>query len=133
MNGTFRVGRREVWVDPETHRAKPAFLKFIWEVNRLCDEANVTPIFGEPTFEQDTLRDWEHYPEADVIHIRGEQARKADPTIRIVARSDFARQLFDQVEELLRPDIALIESAHVRGMSKREQQMWIDGWKGHNE
>jgi hypothetical protein len=129
---TIRVGRREVWVNPETKKATPAMIAVIHKVNDICHEEEREPIFGRPEFERDTLRDWEHYPEADIIHIRGEQARLLDPTIRIVPRTPEAERIFDAAWQELHPRIALIEYATTLGMSKEDQKFWIKGWKDHN-
>jgi hypothetical protein len=69
--GMARIGEDE-WVKGAW---KHAFMEFIHEVNRRCADADIEPVFGEPT----SLGDWwvpgmycEEYPRARVIYPKKE-------------------------------------------------------------
>lgn len=76
LMGNARIGDDE-WVKGAW---KHGFLEFIHEVNRLCDEKGIEPVFGEPT----SLGNWwvdgmycEEYPRARVIYSKGDMKTRS--------------------------------------------------------
>lgn len=71
-HGMARIGDNE-WVKGKW---KHGFMEFIHEVNRLCIEADIEPVFGEPTMLSATHHAplyCEEYPRAAVLYEVGER------------------------------------------------------------
>ena len=123
----IRVGTDEVYITPEG-KPQPAFLAVVWAVNRECKARGIEPVFGEPRLdvEQDGAITREVYEHADIVHINGERARAADPTVRIVAKDTIAQELFDAVWPQMRERVALVQYAHnIPGADRIALDSWI--------
>jgi len=87
--GSVHIGDDE-WVKG---KYKHGFMEFIHEVNRVCDERGIEPVFGEPK----SLADWwvpgmfcEEYPKARVVYSKGklDERSKRGEGYRIVVTED---------------------------------------------
>lgn len=101
-----RVGKDEVYVRPNGDVC-PAMLGVIWEVNRVCAERGLEPVFGEPKLSGDEYRDVEEYEHARVVYVKD----KRDGTVRIVAKDDLGRELLAEAWDRIHDRVLLARYA----------------------
>lgn len=115
--GSVRIGDNE-WVKG---KYKHGFMEFIHQVNRICAERDMEPVFGEPT----RLGDWwvpgmfvEEYPEVRVIYSKGKHEERVErgEGYRIVLDEELDRERREELEgiwdEAFAATLPLLEVRH---------------------